>query len=135
MTYTHVFAVPGDHDIIDATHPETGKGIYSGETLEEIRARYPLAERYEFDVWCEAKAARQDTPIIWDETTEERYWLMLEVLPPALMLSGAFLVGEPMDHHAGTGKPRYEAYRKIGEKYLVASRPLQCSELRKEVAP
>ena len=30
-----------------------------------------------------------------EPTTEERYWEMLEVLPPAHMMRGGFAVGEP----------------------------------------
>ena len=56
----------------------------------------------------------------WQPTTETTYWKMLEVLPPALMNPGCFLVGEPFDHGhcAVTGdiRPRYEAFIQIGDK-------------------
>jgi hypothetical protein len=32
----------------------------------------------------------------WKPATKARYWDMLEVLPPAVMGGGAFMVGEPM---------------------------------------
>jgi hypothetical protein len=64
----------------------------------------------------------------WKETTEERYWEMLEILPPATMTGLGFLVGEPMDHRAcpvtGNFGARFEAYAKDGEKYFVASEPM-----------
>jgi len=69
-------------------------------------------------------------PITWTETTEDRYNDMLEVLPPAAMIGSAFLVGEPSDHCAATGQPRFEAFRQRGAVYLVASRPMTIRELR-----
>jgi len=58
---------------------------------------------------------------------------MLEVLPPALWLRGGFLVGEPFDHDAGNGQPRYGAYRRIDGGYMVASRPMTTAEFRAEL--
>ncbi len=56
-------------------------------------------------------------PRVWTETTRERYWDALECLPPAARTAGAFLVGEPMDHHPRTGKPTFACYKQVGEKY------------------
>jgi len=85
-------------------------------------------------------ARAQDTPIKWTRTTKAKYWEMLEVLPPALWIGGAFLVGEPTDHHATSGQPRFQAYWERGtsgrpyEKgYFAASRPMTCAELKKEI--
>lgn len=44
-----------------------------------------------------------------EEVTEERYYEMLNVLPPERMRGGAFLVGEPFDHN-GNGEPRFDYY-------------------------
>lgn len=82
------------------------------------------------DDFCRAKAARQDTAIQWSETTEEMYWEMLEVLPPAVMLPIGFLVGEPCDHHAGNGQPRFQAYVKADGKHWAASRPMTVKEFK-----
>jgi hypothetical protein len=53
----------------------------------------------------------------WKESTEKRYWEMLEVLPPAAMTGLGFLVGEPFDHGTCTVKgftlPRYSAFAEI----------------------
>jgi hypothetical protein len=65
---------------------------------------------------------------MWAATTKEIYWDMLEVLPPAAMMGGGFLVGEPVDHHATSGQPRFEAFIKQGEKYSVSSRPITRKE-------
>jgi hypothetical protein len=62
--------------------------------------------------------------IEWQEVTEERYWEMLEVLPPASMVRGAFLVGEPMDHDRVTGRPRFDAFKCEDGKYFTSSHPM-----------
>src|ERR1017187_7460993 len=79
------FAVPGSDSIVDLVHPVTGRSVYANETLEQVNVRYPGAELVEFDAWLESKAERQHSPIEWTETTEEKYYEMLEVLPPAYM--------------------------------------------------
>lgn len=112
----------------------SGNGLttYARETFEQIRAEYPNAERMTLDEFCAWKAEQQRTPIEWEPTTEERYFEMLEVLPPALMTSCGFLVGEPMDHDAGNGQPRFHAFRKRGNVFEFASRPMTEAEFRAE---
>jgi len=124
------FAVPGSDSIVDLVHPVTGRSVHYGNTLEEIRARYPGAELVEFDAWLQSKAERQHSPIEWTETTEEKYFEMLEVLPPAYMGNGGFLVGEPYDHDAGNGQPRWTAFRQVGEKFFAANRPMTIAEFK-----
>lgn len=123
------FAVPGESNIIDCINPATGRSWIEGETLDQIRQRYPLAEQVNLDAWVKAKGERQDCPILWTETTEDRYMEMLEVLPPAYMSGGAFLVGEPWDHHAINGQPRFQGFIHRGDKYFVASRPMTRVEM------
>ncbi len=146
MDATEAFAVPGEDSLIDCLRPDGRTFIY-GSTLEEIRERYPTAERINIADWSKAKADRQDTPVIWSEVTRDRYWEMLEVLPPAAYLpvaetgyfptiTAGFLVGEPWDHHATTGAPRYAAFIKRGTngvkftdaKYYESDRPLTRKE-------
>jgi hypothetical protein len=124
------FAVPGKDGIIDVIRPSTGLSWCYGHNLEQIRARYPGAEIVNCDEHFAAQAKRQDSTIEWMETTREKYWEMLEVLPPACMLAGGFLVGEPMDHHAGTGHPRFSAFRSIGSRYFESNRPLTVKEFK-----
>lgn len=134
--YTEAFAVPDRHDsVIDMVHPDTGRSIVYGETLEQIRARYPGAVVVNFDAWMAAKAERQHTPVEWRECSEARYHEMLNVLPPAFWQGGLFLVGEPSDHDAGTGQPRYAAFWKRGGAYLGADRPMTCREASAALAP
>ena len=127
---TEAFAVPGSDTMIDLLHPVTGRSTINGQSLEEIRQRYPNAEIVNVEVFLAAKAARQDSPIEWSETTEERYDDMLNCLPPAFYGNGGFLVGEPWDHHATSGQPRYQAFRCTGGKYYVASRPMTRAEFK-----
>ena len=134
MDCTHAFAVPGESNIIDTINPFTNKSWINNESLDEIRLRYPAAEIVEIVQWQADKARRQDTPIIWDETTQEQYDEMLCVLPPAFWERGLFLVGEPSDHHATTGRARFQAYRSLHGKYLAASRPMTIGEARAIIA-
>lgn len=57
------------------------------------------------------------------ETTEERYWEMLCVLPPEYRGNHGFLVGEEYDHTPG-GIPRFKAFWSIGGKFYECEQPL-----------
>jgi hypothetical protein len=127
---THVFAVPGSSTVIDFVHPNTGASVINGESLDVVRLRYPGAELVSFDAWQAARAAEQDTPIEWTETTAEQYDEMLGCVPPAFWRAGLFLVGEPMDHHALSGAPRFSAFRQIGSRYFESSRPITIREAK-----
>ena len=131
----YCFAVPGADSMIDLIHPATGLTVIYGKSLEECRFEdgYENAELMLVDDFCNSKAAKQDSPITWDETTKRKYWDMLEVLPPAAYENGGFLVGEPYDHHATTGRARYSAYKQVGESFFVASRPLTRAEFLAEL--
>jgi len=74
------FAVPGSDSIVDLVHPVTGRSVHYGNTLEEIRAPILAPSWSSFDAWLQSKAERQHSPIEWTETTEEKYFEMLEVL-------------------------------------------------------
>jgi hypothetical protein len=130
------YAVPGENSMIDAIHPVTGLTIYSHNTKEELLLRYPDAVRMTIDEFCEQKAARQHSPISWLPVTEETYWEMLECLPPAYRNGNGFLVGEPCDHDASNGQPRYQAFVKWhwgtdkAIEYRQASRPMTIKEYR-----
>lgn len=119
--------------MIDLIHPLTGKTAIYGKTLEDVRQEkgYEQAERMTIEEFCQSKAAAQDTPVIWEPTTEERYWEMLECLPPAAHTALGFLVGEPCDHHAMTGRPRYSAFIKRGDRYFESNRPMTTNEFER----
>lgn len=64
---------------IDLVTPD-GRGMYSRETLEQVRLRYPGAEERELGAWTEEKERALCTPA--KPITKERFNEMLEVLPP-----------------------------------------------------
>jgi|SRR5688572_25623772 len=131
LNFSAVFAVPGQSSVIDAVHPETGRSIICGETLAEVRARYPGAVEMPWEAWQAAQAARQHTPIEWRPITPSRFGEMLDVLPPlAWSPAKGFLVGEPSDHDVVTGQPRYVAFLQRGAAYFESSRPLTTAEWR-----
>lgn len=65
----------------------------------------------------------------WTETTEERYEEMLNILPPAAMAGGAFLVGEPAIHDA-EGRSCFDAFAHIGAKFYASSEPMSRATFR-----
>ena len=71
---------------------------------------------------------------MWRETSEERYHEMLGCLPPALLLSHGFLVGEPMYHRLCTVTiqmaPAFAAFVYYNAKYYESARPLTTAEFR-----
>jgi hypothetical protein len=127
-----VYAVPGSDTIIDLVFDESGLTHCYGKTLAEVQKEYPDAVLMTLDEFCKAKAARQDSPIQWLETDEKTFHDMLEVLPPIAFDAPytAFLVGEPCDHHAGTGRPRYQGFVTVGKRYYKTSRPVTVKEFR-----
>jgi len=110
-------AVPGGEQIIDMTNPITGRTWYGAKTLEECAAENPGAVVMRVDDFCAEKAKRQRTPIVWEPSTYESFDYGLCVLPPAIWIGGAFMVGEPCDHDAGNGQPRFQAFRERGDIY------------------
>ena len=108
--------------------PDTGLSWVNGETLEQIRLRYPGAEIVNFNAWLAAKAERQHTPVAWRPCSVERYEEMLNVLPPAWHAHGGFLVGEPWDHDASDGQPRFAAFRHRGSVFEESDRPMTRTE-------
>lgn len=133
-----VYAVPGERSIIDWINPVDGLSFVCHETEEEIRRRYPNAQRMSWETWQAEVSKQQRTPITWHHTTQHEYQRMLEVLPPALWIGGAFLVGEPDDHDVQTGQPRFAAYWRRGScpeyaQYYRASRALTGRELREQI--
>ena len=128
----NVFSTADGQTCIDTIRPDGLSHCY-GRDLADIQREYPGAFVTSIEAFCERKAAMQDTPIEWSETTEEKWWEMLEVLPPAAYNGKDFLVGEPCDHHAGSGQPRYEGYRNCGGKFWVSNRPMTRAEFSAEL--
>ena len=127
---THVVAVPGQNQAVDIIHPITGRMIYGERTVAECIAENPGAVVMTFDELTQQIADRQHTPIGWEPSTYEAFDYGLCVLPPAIWIGGTFMVGEPYDHDAGNGQPRFQAYRQRGEVYEKANRPMTRAEFR-----
>lgn len=127
IQHEECFAVPGE-TMIDVIDSATGRTVIYGKTLADCQRDYPGAERMSIDAYCQSKAQAQDTPITWAPTTEDRYSELLECLPPAAYRPGGFLVGEPWDHHAITGAPRYQACIHKGTSYFISNRAMTKAE-------
>lgn len=102
---------------IDVQHPVTGRSEIAGETLEQIRLRYPGAQLVEFGPWCAAKEkalCSEPEPI-----TEARFMEMLEVLPPQRWQRGENCESfELCEHTSG----RVTAiFCRIGDRYFEFS--------------
>jgi len=68
----------------------------------------------------------------WLPVTEERYYEMLGVLPPASQgPSGAFQVGEAMDHK--NGRPTFASFKMEGGEYFESEEALTYREFVAEV--
>lgn len=121
--------------VIDFINPETGLTQIFGKSLGVVREEHPDAEEMSFDAFCEWKSQLQNFPIAWEPTTGDRFEDALNVLPPALQIGGGFLLGEPADHDAKTGSPRYQAFRQRGEIFEASNRPMTRAEFRQEMRP
>jgi hypothetical protein len=131
--YTHVWAVPGQNHIIDQVNPTTGVTDINGDDAATVQAREPGAVLMTWDAFMTAKAARQQTPIVWEVITAEQYDEWLGVLPPIEFCADGFMVSEPCDHCAATGRPRYQGCRQRHGRYEAASRPMTRAEFRAEL--
>lgn len=78
---TQVFFSPtADYcSAIDIVRPD-GRGAYSGKTLEQIREEHPDVQVAHIDVSVQHDRNRRMT--LPSEITKERFWELLECLPP-----------------------------------------------------
>jgi len=130
---TECVAVPGQNNCIDVIHPFTGQMVYGERTVAECIADNPGAVVMPMDELTRQIAERQHTPITWEPSTYEAFDYGLNVLPPAIWIGGGFMIGEPYDHDAGNGQPRFQAFRQLGDKYEKANRPMTRAEFREEM--
>jgi len=66
--------------------------------------------------WQPLWDAMEENPAAWIPTTKQMFWDMLEVLPPRLQASSAFLVGEA-HHHDSEGRAVYACFCQTGDQY------------------
>lgn len=98
-------------------------GIYSGKTLEELQARDPGIELIDADEFVALTEQRMTTDPV--EVDEERYWYLLEVLPPCGWVrnngSESFYMSEFL-----TGRITTHVVR-IGDRYFTFDAPVMAS--------
>lgn len=136
--FTHVF-VQGQMTCIDIVNPATGRSAINGETLEQVRIRYPGAEIAEVHSWSDAKEkALCSEPV---ETTEERFMEMLEVLPPQRWQRGKGCESFEMCEH--TSGRVTTIFCRFGDKYFefqgiagqsLASHATHCGQMKERAA-
>lgn len=71
------------------------------------------------------KEPTEPEPLAWEETTEDHYFDMLGVLPPAVQKGSDFLVGEPQRHRrcriTNRITPAFDGFIKRGGKCYATS--------------
>lgn len=112
--------------LVDAV--KDGQTVYGGKPVDRVLAENPGYALVGYDEYVAAASAEQDQPIVWSPMFEEDYYEKMDCLPPAVTRSYGFLLGEPQDHYAATGKPRFAAFLKLGTRFLRSSRPLRVEE-------
>ena len=96
------FYVPGSSSIVDTINPETGLSSIYGETLQQVRDRYPGAEVWDYDeAWVEfEKGQRQKYMSPPEKITAEKFEEMMNIMPPIKYRTGAlsesFMMSEAM---------------------------------------
>lgn len=112
------FYVPGSVQIIDAIDPDTSLSFYAGETHEQITARYPGAEIWEFEE--AVKASREACLKVFikapKEISVDRYFDMLGTLPPVNWRSGSN--SESFMFMEAIRDDIHMIFCRIGEKYF-----------------
>lgn len=130
MDCTHAFANDDQDHVIDVIHPVTGLSWINGESFDQMKLRYPEIKIVNMREWFNAKGERQDSPVAWVEITADKFDEYLCCLPPISYGQGRFLVGEPSDHHASSGAPRYHACVSQDGKHYTSNRPLTVKEFK-----
>jgi hypothetical protein len=68
--------------------------------------------------------------MLFKKSTEEKYWEMLGMLPPAAQTGYGFLVGEPLNHNS-KGEPCFTAFvEKAGGKFFESVGPMTVAEFK-----
>lgn len=128
LQYDTIIAQPGKDYGIDFVDKTTGLTHINRQSLAEVQERYPDAQIMNFDDYLNQKIARQNNELTFEEITEEQFDNALNALPPEKMLKGNFLIGEPYDHCAETGQPRFHGYFYKNYRYEISSRPMTIKE-------
>lgn len=133
--FQECYTLPDFDCMSDTIHPITGLTTYGGKSEADIRKEHPTILRMSTDEFCQKKAEKQNSPIEWKPTDKDRYYEALGCLPPAFLDGGRFLVGEPMDHCAKSGRPRYDGYCESQGAYFHTSRPVTVRDFKALALP
>ena len=128
--FQECYTLPDFDCMSDTIHPITGLTTYGGKSEADVRKEHPTILRMTTDAFCQKKAELQNAPVEWIPTDKDQYDLSFECLPPAFFDSGRFLVGEPVDHCAKSGRPRYDGYCARQGAYFRTSRPMTVSDFK-----
>ena len=119
--------------VIDMVDPDTDCTVINGKDADQVLTETPTAIELTLAQFLRWKASKQNTPIEWLPSDEAAYDWGLGCIMPVSMLRGGFLVGEISDHCAASGLPRYQAYRRRGDTYEAASRPMTRREFIRQM--
>ena len=131
MKTDYCFANINDHCIDDLINMETKTGVYSKKSIPELQKDNPTAKVMKISEWSQIRHNRQNTPVQWVASTAANYDYALGCLPPIAYNGSGFLIGEPYDHDALTGKPRFTAHIMRGDKFFKSDRPMTIERFTK----
>lgn len=112
---THCYYIPGTGRVIDAEHPNTCRGVYSGKSVEDMRDEYPDIVRGTFEDAAKIEDDHFRSPPI--VCTEADFMEALECLPPMKWRHGdgaeSFMISER------TAGSITNIYCRIGDRYYT----------------
>lgn len=129
LEVTHVFTEPNKTCIVNFCHPQMEQEKIQ-EELKTLRINWPNTILMTWEEFDNQAYKLQNTELKMEEITEERYFELMECLPPAAMEHNKFLVGEPWDHCVKTGKPRFQMCVTSGGKHYASDRPVTKEEYK-----
>lgn len=113
------FYVPGERNIID-TMTDDGLSSVFKETFEQVKQRHPNAEIWEFeDAWKEVeRLSREKYTAALEEIARERFWEMLEILPPMKWRGDSESFTESFMISEGVWGDLHSIFCRIGDRYF-----------------
>jgi hypothetical protein len=111
---TFVFYSPAQACVIDTAKGSPPRAHHSGQTLEEMRERYPDAQYIDIDQAADMIDDAHRRPV--SETTAEHFEEMLNVLPPRQWVRGN--AAESFKISERTSGSITAIYARIGERYF-----------------
>ena len=128
--FQECYALPDFRCMQDVIHPITGLTMSYQKSEADMVKQHPTILRMTVEAFCQKKAELQNAPVEWMPTDQATYYDRLEALPPEFMDGSRFLLGEPMDHCAKSGLPRFEGYYARNGRYFYTSRPVTVRDFK-----